>query len=148
MRHIFSLSLLSLLLFTLMPAGDVYAHEGATGIIKERMDNFATAKKQMRALRGALQENSFETVTEITSDMLIWADKIKASFPAGSDNAPSEALPSIWEDEAGFDEAIERYSISILTLQKAALAKDANAAMQSYQALGASCSNCHRSYRK
>lgn len=148
MMPFFRLCLLSLLCLSLVPAGDVSAHDGATGIVKERMDNFAKAKKQMRGLNSAIQDSSFETISDITNDMLIWAKQIKAAFPAGSDNAPSQAQASIWTDEDGFDDAIERYSNSILSLQKAALDKDANAAMQSYQALGASCSNCHRAYRK
>ena len=124
------------------------AHKGATGIVKERMDKFSEARGQMKQIRGALQANSLDIVVEITSDMQQWAKDMPHAFPAGSDSAPSEALPTIWEDGAGFAKAIAAYDEAIIALQKAALSGDQTNALGKFRALGQACSNCHKTYRK
>ena len=140
------LFLASLLFLTAIPLS--YAHEGATGIVKERMDKFGEMRGQMRQMKGALGESDLEAIAQITNAMRPFAEQMKTYFPAGSDGAPSEALPSIWQDEAGFEAAIATYNDAIIALNKAALAGDANAAKTGFKALGAACANCHKSYRK
>ena len=129
-------------------AAQSFAHKGATGIVKERMDKFSEARGQMKQIRGALQANSLDIVVEITSDMRQWATDMPHAFPAGSDMAPSEALPAIWDDKDGFAQAIAAYDEAIIALQKAALSNDQTNALDKFRALGQACSNCHKSYRK
>lgn len=142
------LPLIATALFLAAPMQGAQAHEGASGIVKERMDKFSQARGQMRALRGALQAGDLASVGTITADMLPWAKEMADAFPEGSDKAPSEALPAIWTDPDGFAAAIAAYDEALTALNKAALAGDANAASNGFRSLGASCSNCHRSYRK
>ena len=127
----------------IMPAT---AHEGATGIIKERMDKFSEARQQMRQMRQALSDTA--KIAEISQSMLPWAQEMENAFPAGSDGAPSEASPQIWTDREGFASKITAYHEAILTLNEAALSGDETATIAAYQALGASCKSCHRSYRQ
>ena len=129
-------------------AAQSFAHKGATGIVKERMDKFSEARGQMKQMRGALQANSLDIVVEITSDMRQWAKDMPHAFPAGSDMAPSEALPAIWDDKDGFAQAIAAYDEAIIALQKAALGGDQTNALGKFRALGQACSNCHKTYRK
>ena len=129
-------------------AAQSFAHKGATGIVKERMDKFSEARGQMKQMRGALQANSLDIVVEITSDMRQWAKDMPQAFPAGSDMAPSEALPAIWDDKDGFAQAIAAYDEAIIALQKAALSGDQTNALGKFRALGQACSNCHKNYRK
>ena len=122
------------------------AHESATGIIKERMDKFSEARQQMRQMRQALSDTA--KIAEISQSMLTWAQEMENAFPAGSDGAPSEASPQIWTDRDGFSSKITAYHEAILALNEAALSGDETATIAAYQALGASCKSCHRSYRK
>ena len=62
-----------------------YAHDGATGIVKERMDAFSEARGQMKQIRGAIGGSEFDAITEISAKMQIWADKMGNYFPEGSD---------------------------------------------------------------
>ena len=129
-------------------AAQSIAHKGATGIVKERMDKFSEARGQMKQMRGALQANSLDAVVEITSDMRQWAKDMPHAFPPGSDLAPSEALPAIWDDKDGFAQAIAAYDEAIIALQKAALSGNQTNALGKFRALGQACSNCHKTYRK
>ena len=129
-------------------AAQSFAHKGATGIVKERMDKFSEARGQMKQMRGALQANSLDIVVEITSDMRQWAKDMPHAFPAGSDMAPSEAMPAIWDDKDGFAQAIAAYDEAIIALQKASLSGDQTNALGKFRALGQACSNCHKTYRK
>ena len=126
----------------------VSAHQGASGIVKERMDNFSQARSQMKQINAALRAGDLPAVAEITSQMMAWADEMQDAFPEGSDGAPSEASPAIWQDAEGFAAAIARYDAAIDGLYKAADANDDSAALASFKTLGASCKSCHRAYRK
>ena len=124
------------------------AHKGATGIIKERMDEFSHARFQLKQLRQAAQAKEFETISAITSDMLDWAERMPDAFPVGSDGAPSEAAPTIWSDPQGFAAAIARYEGAIRQLNQSALRQDHETLMPAFRELGASCKACHQRYRQ
>lgn len=129
-------------------AAATYAHEGATGIVKERMDAFNEARGQMKQIRGAIGGAEFDAVAEITAKMQIWADKMADYFPEGSDQPPSEAAPTIWSDPDGFAAKISTYQQSIKALNAAALSGDRDITIQAFGALGQSCKSCHQTYRK
>ena len=131
-----------------LSAAQAIAHKGATGIVKERMDKFSEARGQMKQMRSALSANALADIAEITSHMRVWAADMPDAFPAGSDSAPSEALPAIWEDSEGFAKAIAAYDEALLALQQAALSNDQPLALKQFRALGQACSNCHNTYRK
>ena len=128
--------------------GMVQAHEGATGIVLERMESFLQSRGQMKQMRGALQAGDLAAVANISAKMQIWADKMDAYFPAGSDKKPSEAAPSIWTDPEGFAKAITDYQTAVSALNKAALSGDAKATKAAFGAVGGTCKSCHQSYRK
>ncbi|MFW8635676.1 c-type cytochrome [Cribrihabitans pelagius] len=87
-------------------AGAVWAHGGATGIVKDRMDAMADMGKAMKALTpmmqgkapydadavraaaGRIGGHAGETMTEL--------------FPEGTDGMPSEAKPAIWSNWGEF----------------------------------------------
>lgn len=89
-----------------LSAATVFAHGGATGIVKERMDMMGDLKNAVKSLvpmmKGdidadpqkivmlsrIIQENSGKHMTE--------------KFPEGSIHGPSEATPTIWSDWEGF----------------------------------------------
>ena len=133
------------MMITQMPAR---AHQGATGIVKERMDNFSEANRQMRQIRSALGENDMPQIAEISAAMLKWANNMADAFPEGSDKAPSEAAPAIWTDPAGFQSAIDLYQEALSALNAAALAGDNAVVAAQFSKTGESCKNCHRSYRQ
>ena len=124
------------------------AHQGASGIVKERMDEFLKARGQMKQMQRALQNNQFETIADISADMQNWAKNMVKSFPEGSNEKPSEASLSIWRDSTGFANAAAFYNDSLIKLNESALTYDRDAVITAYQAVGQACKSCHKSYRK
>lgn len=124
------------------------AHEGATGIIKERMDEFSRARAQLKQLRRATMAHDFDVVAKITDDMAGWAQRMGDTFPEGSNMAPSEAADNIWTDSSGFASAISRYQEAIGQLNKVALAQDRDTLVPAFQQVGAACKACHMQFRK
>lgn len=125
-----------------------YAHQGATGIVKERMDEFQKARGQMKQIRRALESQDFAAIAALSDDMMPWAHNMAEAFPEGSDIAPSEALPAIWQDEAGFAQAISDYRDAITALNLAAQSGDNDAVRTGYKRLGSTCKSCHSTYRQ
>lgn len=74
-----------------------HAHEGATGIVKERMDAMTESGKAMKAATESIRAN--RDLASIKGDALAisaTAARIAALFPPGSDQKPTDAKPEIW----------------------------------------------------
>lgn len=68
-------------------------------------------------------------------------------FPAGSGEGKTDALPVIWEDEAGFKAAMDKFVTAAAAIGKAADTGDNGAIAGKLKALGGSCKNCHDNYK-
>ena len=73
------------------------AHEGAEGVVKERMDRFKENKKAMKAIKGNLAGDT-AVIAQKASEIEAWAKEMVNFFPEGSTQPPSEALPAIWKE--------------------------------------------------
>ncbi|MES0827020.1 c-type cytochrome [Ruegeria sp. SCP11] len=84
----------------------VFAHGGATGVVKERMDGMGVMKEAMKVLtpimRGQVDYDA-AVVRERSEDISRHAgEALTRLFPEGSLDAPSEAKPEIWQDWEAF----------------------------------------------
>ncbi|WP_404335033.1 c-type cytochrome [Sphingomonas sp. MMS12-HWE2-04] len=77
-----------------------------------------------------------------------WAKAIPGMFPAGSDGAPSGALPSVWKDRAGFEARAADYAAATAKLAELAKAGDAAGFAAQVGEVGKTCGACHSEYRK
>ena len=68
-------------------------------------------------------------------------------FPEGSHGEGSRALPDIWEDAAGFGEALSALQAAADGLAEAARAGDMAAVGEAAAGLGRTCGGCHRPFR-
>ena len=82
-----------------------YAHSGATGIVKERMDYFKQNKDNLKTIKTHFRNGDLDAIIPLAKQIRDWAEKMPAYFPAGSDGKPSEASPQIWLDFSGFERA-------------------------------------------
>jgi cytochrome c556 len=124
------------------------AHEGATGIVKERMDAMTQAGKAMKdagerikAKRDlpAIRDNA-RTVSEV-------AARIASEFPPGSDQHPTDAKPEIWahwDDFAARAGALGREGDA---LAAAVDSGDPGATASQFRTVGRVCRDCHDLYR-
>ena len=124
------------------------AHEGAEGVIKERMDRFKQNKEAMKAIKGNLSGDA-AVIAQKASEIEAWAKEIVNFFPEGSNQSPSEALPTIWKEFDRFTElanANAKVAANLKTL--AQTGADTNALTNGFKALGKTCKDCHNDYKE
>ncbi len=110
-----AVTLVALLGVGVTGAGVVFAHGGATGIVKQRMDLMKGIGEAMKTLTTMFKgevEYDADAVREAARTIQSRAgEHIIKLFPEGSLDNPSEALPTVWEDWATF----ERYADDLKT---------------------------------
>jgi cytochrome c556 len=139
------------LTIVLIISGAVYAHGNATGVVKERMDMMEKLGKSMKTLKALVRSQSeFDAgkVAELAEGIQEVSNHVGAKFPEGSNEAPSEALPSIWEDWNRFDGLIEQMNVESAKLGEIAREGDQRSVMRQFVALGKTCKGCHTDFRK
>ena len=123
------------------------AHEGATGIIKERMDKFKMSKKMMQTIHKSIQNEDFETIEKSATTLHNWSKEMIKYFPEGSDGAPSEASADIWLDPEGFKKAVNNFELASLKLINNSKEKDFDKTVDSFRSLAGTCKGCHQKFR-
>lgn len=141
------LTFLSLIAASLFIAAQAPAHQGATGIVKERMDAFKASQQHLKSIIAAAKTDEFDKVEKLARQLAEWGRAMPEYFPADSAHPPSEAAPAIWQDFSGFSAAANRFTGSSIELAKAGAAKDKSGVFTAIEAVAASCKSCHSDYR-
>lgn len=80
----------------------VYAHGGATGVVKERMtmmENLGKTLKELTAMMRGKVTYDEDKVRELAGIMRDHGgENMTKLFPKGSMDKPTEAMPKIWDD--------------------------------------------------
>ena len=128
--------------------GILSAHDGATGFVKERMDNFKATQGHLKAIGGLMGSGDYAAIIDHAQQIKAWADKMPDFFPEGSGGAPSAAKPRIWEDFDGFKAAAQSHANATQGIIDAANAQDMSALTAAFQATAGSCGSCHKVFKK
>ena len=123
------------------------AHKGATGIVKERMDNFKASQMALKQIFIATQRNDLQKVISYAEQIKEWAEQMPDFFPEGSHGAPSEAAPSIWMEFEGFRAAANKHADAAALLIRVAQKGDATTTETAVRKLARTCKSCHQRYR-
>jgi len=141
-----SLKIIAIIFF--VNSSSLWAHSGATGIVKERMDNFKESKASMKLLKKAVRNKDFDVIVKEAGSIHRWAEKLTTYFPEGSNPHPSEALDLIWKEIDRFElRAVDQLEASG-RLRQAGMERDSEAAASDFSELGKSCKACHNDYRE
>ena len=127
-----------------------YSLEGATGIVKERMDKFQESKNLMRTINKSLSDNNFDIISQSAEKLNQWASEMHKYFPKGSEASTSnksQASDNIWSDPEGFKEAIKKFEFSSAKLIKISQNKNIDNTVSSFREVAASCKGCHQQFR-
>ena len=130
-------------------AGAALAHSGATGIVKQRMDgmkSMSDAAKAIGAVKTGVLPYSPDLVRRAAGALRESGEAARGQFPAGSDDHPSEALPTVWSDREGFDRLLEALIDAAARLDAAA--ENESSAMTIADEVAATCKDCHAKYRE
>jgi len=95
-----------------MFAAAAFAHGGAKGIVKERMDGMSALGKTVKALAPMMRgEGRYDAETVRQGAEVIRShagSSLTKLFPIGSGGMPSEAKDTVWQDWEGFTALSER----------------------------------------
>ena len=93
-------------LVLVLASGTVYAHRGATGIVKKRMDAITALGSAMKALTAMMRGKHAYNAERVKASAKTIAghggESLTSLFPEGSLKPPSRANPAIWADWDGF----------------------------------------------
>jgi cytochrome c556 len=123
------------------------AHEGATGIVKERMDNYSRNQENLKAIYSHLKQDDLNAIAPLAKEIRDWAKAMPEYFPEGTDGAPSEASPKIWNDFDGFKLAAKANAEAADSLYNSALEGNKADVLEALKRTAASCAGCHKVYR-
>ena len=80
-----------------------------------------------------------------------WAKALPRMFPAGTGrgetSAFSQALPAIWQDRAGFDQAAANYAAATARLVALAQQSDIAGFTKQLEVVSQACASCHARYK-
>ena len=142
-------ALLSAFVITSAPA-----HEGATGIVKERMESMKAMGKAMGAVADMFKgKRAFDpAVAGATADLIgKHAAMIVDKFPDSDESRKSmhsEALPVIWERRADFDKLAEDLQTKAVGFGEVAASGEEAAIRAAFGKMAKVCTACHEDFRK
>jgi len=109
---------------TAVLAVGAWAHSGATGVVKERMEAMKSMGAAVKALKPMMSGEAaydVEAVRKAAREIAAQSgDNMTALFPDGSDDAPSEVLPTVWTDRERFEYLADALEQAALGLEQAA----------------------------
>ncbi len=137
-------------LLCLLTATTALAHDGATGVVKERMDLMERQKDDMKLI-GEMAKGTkpFDAAkaAEAARDIAVTAKKIHELFPEGSGGGKSEALPAVWEHWDDFTAKADELGNAADTLASSLDGSDPQW-KGAFQGVSDACKACHQDYRK
>ena len=138
------------MLVCLVSATLALAHDGATGVVKERMDLMKRQQDDIKLIGDmAKGKTPFDAAkaTEAARDISLTAKKIHELFPEGSEGEKSDALPAIWKEWDRFTanaEDLDSVASDLATTLDDGTDQDWKAA---FKKVTDACKSCHQDFR-
>ena len=142
---------------TLGFGASVFAHKGATGVVKQRMEEMKEMKGRLKQIDKMLVGKTAYNDQKLRKSLDYIRDHAGARmtrlFPKGTAHKPSEADPEIWNNWAEFDKMALQLNHSTddfrARLPDGKADKKTRKSLQaSYLALRKSCKICHDRFRE
>lgn len=130
-----------------------WAHSGATGIVKQRMDAMSAMSKTMKSIAGMIKGQSPfepELIPPGTDGLIRHALEIPTLFPDSehSRDGATEALPAVWQRWSRFVALSRRLEQEARDLKAAAQSSDRTAITRQFTAIAKVCRDCHSDFRR
>ena len=115
-------TLVSLAVFavTLSLSSNTHAHDGAVGVVKERMDKFKASERATKTIKQAISRGDTAKILTEAKSLVSWSREMEAYFPKNANQAPSEARAEIWLMWDDFLSAIQSFDDAAQALIDAA----------------------------
>lgn len=138
---------LTLVSAVLLGVESAQAHQGATGVVKDRMDRFKASKESVKQIKKALKTKDWNAIQKEANALQQWALEMSNFFPEGSNGKPSEAKDNIWSDWEGFLRSVGSYQEGTEELVKASSKQSLEATATAFKATLKSCKACHNEFK-
>lgn len=134
------------------PLSTSVAHDGATGIVKERMEAMKDISSRMKSIakmiKGEEPLNAARLSLMATEIENHGGEAMIAKFPKGSIHGPSEAVPAIWEDWNEFQKLAFELSRKSKALATEITTNPNQLPVDAFKVLAKNCKSCHDDFRK
>ncbi|MGI9352762.1 MAG: c-type cytochrome [Rhizobiaceae bacterium] len=137
-------------LVAILISGLAFAHTGAKGVVKERMDIMSDIGRSMKTIGQMIRSGEYDPKIAKQAALAIQehASRIANLFPDGSIEEPSEALPSIWTNWDEFVAVAGKMDADAAQLARiAGNSAGIDDIKRQFRQLGKSCSGCHEKFR-
>jgi cytochrome c556 len=105
-------------------AADAWAHSGAMGVVKERMDAMKAMGDAVKRIKPMMSGEAVYDAAAVQAAARVIAEEAGAAmtgkFPEGSGGGVSEALPAVWSDRARFAALARDLEVTARGLEHAA----------------------------
>ena len=135
----------------LLPPAATVGHEGATGIVKARMDMMKSLGQSTKILTAMYGEKIPHDPAVVESEarwIASQAQQMARLFPKGSEDWPSEARPEIWLDWAAFQDLAEDLAQKSEQLASRAASGPPSETSADFRAVIGICGSCHKKFRE
>jgi cytochrome c556 len=130
-------------------AGATLAHEGATGVAKERMDLMGSMSKDMQDIAKHVNANrDLPAIAGLAARIGETARKISGFFPEGSGTGITDAKPEIWQYWDRFQGKVQKLQEQSGALASAASSGDPQSIGAQFTAVIRACTSCHTDFRR
>ncbi len=127
------------------------AHEGATGLVAQRvvaMKQMGPHRKALGAMLAGKTPFDRDAAERLTQTMHEHCEHEMHMFPPGSDGHHTEATAAVWTNRPEFDARMRRFDAAIEALMTAAASGDKAQLAAEFKAVGQECSGCHDHFRQ
>lgn len=115
--------------------------------VKHRQNAMKAIAAHMGAI-GAVVKGEVDDMEGLKHHAAALADTAEAAGTVFGENAMGgNALPAIWSDTDGFQEAYSNFAGATANLAEVAQGGDAAAIQEAFGGVGQTCGGCHRTYR-
>ena len=125
------------------------AHGGATGIVKERMDQMVSISKAMKTMAKMVKgEADYDAAIMRTLAAQVsqnGGEALTKLFPKHSMDPPTEARREIWQDWDTFER--EAIAMQRAALELSQRAEEQTSAFKLFGELAGTCKACHDDFR-
>jgi cytochrome c556 len=138
-------------LLTGNPAGSLLAHDGATGIVAERMATMQNMELQLRTIQAMLSGWAPFDLAKLREYVAVLHDNCHRSgslFPPGSSDRASHAKPAVWDDPEAFQEEFRKLHEASEALVEIVGDGDRTDIATATSDLQRACDGCHATFRK
>ncbi|MES0198044.1 cytochrome c [Mesorhizobium sp. M0011] len=142
--------LAAIALAAVLIAGAALAHQGATGIIAERMAAMKNMGRELKAIGDMLAGRApFDAAAIVQHADALHENchRTTTMFPPGSIDRHSKALPAIWEKPEAFQEAMQGLHNATEAFAGTAAHGDRAAVAVSFERIRKICNGCHETFR-